>query len=126
MVKNASLNIQACNKLFSEPVLVSVALMSLSVTGTLLYWMSSCLMMLLWAFSSASSRLSLLWTMLLQTTRVKMMMMLAIILKMPHAVMMVGSRISMFSGPAMLSGSSEIDWKINEVFEVFMVPQTVL
>ena len=96
-------------------MLVSVALMSLSVTGTLLYWMSICLMMLLCAFSSASSLLSLLWTMVLQTTRVKMMMTLVTMLKMPQTVMMIGRMISMFSGPAMLSGSSEIDWKINEM-----------
>ena len=108
-------NIHACNKLLSEPKLVAVERMSLSVIGTMLYWMSSCLMMLLWAFSSTAIFLSLFWLMLLHTTRTKTMMTLETILKMPHTVMMMGRMISMFRGPAMLSGSSEIDLKINEV-----------
>ena len=92
---------------------LSVGRLTLSVTGTLLYWMSSCLMMLLraFSFSFASNFLSLLWVILLQTTRVKMIMTLTTSMEMPHAVMIVGRMISMFRGPAMLSGSSEIDWK---------------
>ena len=109
---------------FSILVSVSVSstltiLVFLSIIGTLLYWISS-LMMLAWAFSSAARFLSLSWMALLQMARMKMMMTLEAMLKMPHAVMMIGRMTSMLRAPAMCSGSSEMDWK-SFCFEV-MIP----
>ena len=109
---------------FSILVSVSVSstltiLVFLSIIGTLLYWISS-LMMLAWAFSSAARFLSLPWTMaLLQMARMKMMMTLEAMLKMPHVVMMIGRMTSMLRAPAMCSGSSEMDWK-SFCFEVMI------
>ena len=111
---------------FSILVSVSVSstltiLVFLSIIGTLLYWISS-LMMLAWAFSSAARFLSLPWMALLQMARMKMMMTLEAMLKMPHAVMMIGRMTSMLRAPAMCSGSSEMDWKISFCFNEIMIP----
>ena len=51
----------------------------------------------------------LLMTFLVKMIRINRMRAADTILKMPHALMMVGRRISMFSGPAMCSGISEMD-----------------
>ena len=109
-------------------LLVSVSVSStltilvfLSIIGTLLYWISS-LMMLAWAFFSAARFLSLPWMALLQMARMKMMMTLEAMLKMPHAVMMIGRRTSMLRAPAMCSGSSEMDWKLSFYYNKTVTP----